>query len=269
MFMKKVVQGDLQYFPCRYGLTRVVFRGPVVDPDYPFIAFFGGSETYGPFVEAPYPLLVSEALGPQAMNLGVKNGGPDVFLRSPDLAQVVAEAQAVVVQTPVVANLSNRFYKVHPFRNDRFLQVTDDFRDILPQMDVTEVHFVGHFWRDLLRIAPQEARLIAREVQTLWVQRMQTLLRNLPSPLYLLWIDGGPVKYPPLTDAMMGDLAQTGAEVIKVRPSQAARVEGASLMIFAPEDSEKAKHSLNTSSHKEVAQAVVAAILETKKAHAV
>ena len=42
--------GALDYFPCRYGRSRVLFRGPRRPLDVPYVAFLGGTETYGRFL---------------------------------------------------------------------------------------------------------------------------------------------------------------------------------------------------------------------------
>ena len=62
--------GALDYFPCRYGRSRVLFRGPKRPLDGPYVAFLGGTETYGRFIETPFPALVEPALGQACINFG-------------------------------------------------------------------------------------------------------------------------------------------------------------------------------------------------------
>jgi len=45
--------------PCRYGYSRLTFRGPEPNLDASYIAFLGTTETVGPFLTRPFPTLVS------------------------------------------------------------------------------------------------------------------------------------------------------------------------------------------------------------------
>ena len=62
--------GALDYFPCRYGMSKLLFRGPHRELDGPFCAVLGGTETYGKFVADPYPALVEQMTGLRMVNLG-------------------------------------------------------------------------------------------------------------------------------------------------------------------------------------------------------
>jgi uncharacterized protein DUF6473 len=55
--------GALDYLPCRYGNSKLLFRGPKRSLDEPYIAFIGGTETYGKFLAKPFPVLVEEEFG--------------------------------------------------------------------------------------------------------------------------------------------------------------------------------------------------------------
>ncbi|MDC1223540.1 DUF6473 family protein [Ascidiaceihabitans sp.] len=38
--------GNLDYLPCRYGTSKLLFRGPRRPLKEPYIAFLSGTETY-------------------------------------------------------------------------------------------------------------------------------------------------------------------------------------------------------------------------------
>ena len=75
MSYEKMGDGDLDYEPCRYGTSRLLFRGPRKELEGDFVAFLGGTETYGKFIPAPYPQLVEDVLGQTCVNLGFVNAG--------------------------------------------------------------------------------------------------------------------------------------------------------------------------------------------------
>ena len=50
-------EAALDYFPCRYGQSKLLFRGPRRRLEGAYVAAIGGTETYGKFVPDPYPAL--------------------------------------------------------------------------------------------------------------------------------------------------------------------------------------------------------------------
>jgi hypothetical protein len=45
----------ISYAPCRYGNSRLFFRGPKKSLEGKYITFIGGTETYGKFIPGPSP----------------------------------------------------------------------------------------------------------------------------------------------------------------------------------------------------------------------
>ena len=132
MLMLDAGAGALDYFPCRYGASKSLFRGPLRDLSRPYVAMLGGSPTFGKYVDHPYPALVERALGLPVANLGGLNAGPDFYLSDPGLMDVAAGAQLAVVQITGAEAVSNPFYSVHGRRNDRFLAATPALRPLTP-----------------------------------------------------------------------------------------------------------------------------------------
>mgnify|MGYP007100961825 CR=1 FL=1 len=97
MTYERIGPAALDYMPCRYGSSKILFRGPRRRLDKPYIAFLGGTETYGKFLAEPYPALVEAGLGRVCVNLGAVNAGADIYLNEPSLLEVIAGAEAVVI----------------------------------------------------------------------------------------------------------------------------------------------------------------------------
>ena len=49
-------RGGLDYRHCRYGTSRLAFRGPEARAESPYVAALGGSATFGKFVAQPWPV---------------------------------------------------------------------------------------------------------------------------------------------------------------------------------------------------------------------
>lgn len=140
---------------CRYGASKLAFRGPKRSLTNEYVAFIGGTETYGKFVSRPFAQAVEAATGVACVNLGQPNAGIDVMLGDPGLARIASGAAAVVLQVPCAANLSNPFYKVHSRRNDRFLRAEPPLCALFTEVDFTEFSFTRHMLMHLRNVSPE------------------------------------------------------------------------------------------------------------------
>ncbi|HMO08578.1 MAG TPA: DUF6473 family protein [Paracoccaceae bacterium] len=259
-------EGPLDYFPCRYGASRHVFRGPARDLALPFVAAMGGTETYGRFIPEPWPALVEAATGFRMVNLGLPHAGPDAFLADPGVMAVVARARAVVLQCPGAANLSNPFYAVHPRRNDRFLRALPPLVQLFPEVDFTHFHFTGHLLATLRGLSPQRFGTLAAGLRATWVARMQALVAAPGVPVVLLWMGDAPPGGErgqdgvAVTAAMLAQVSEGAARRVEVVFSPDALSEGCAGMAFAPMDRPAAEGLPGPAAHREVAAAVTRAL---------
>lgn len=102
-------ESALDYRPCRYGSSRLLFRGPKKILKKPYIAFVGGSETYGKFVASPFPDLVGSETGVAQVNLGCHNAGLDAFLNDDTALSICKRAELTVLQVFGASDISNRY----------------------------------------------------------------------------------------------------------------------------------------------------------------
>lgn len=179
---------SLDFQTCTYGTSRLQFRGPrpAIDGDY--IAFIGGSETFGKFCQRPFPDLVGAALGKPALNLGCLNAGLDVFHDDSAVLEHARRAALRVVQVPGAQNVTNRLYAVHPRRNDRFLKASRALQQLYAEVDFTEFHFTGHLLSALYARDPGRFAVVADELRQAWCGRMASFLARVGGPTVILWI---------------------------------------------------------------------------------
>jgi len=166
----------LDYAPCSYGVSKLVFRGPKKSIDTPYIVALGGTETYGRFVARPFPDLVEDALGTAVLNLGCQNAGIDAFLYDTDILSLAEGAHLTVLQLMGAPNMSNRFYRVHPRRNDRFLGPSEALKGLYRDVDFTDFNFTNHMLSTLNMVSVSRFSLIREELQQAWSARMKLLL---------------------------------------------------------------------------------------------
>ena len=227
---------ELDYSLCRYGTSRLAFRGPRKRLGGSYIAILGGTETFGRYVEDPFPEILEDALGVRCVNFGQPNAGPDVFLRDETVMSACANAALTVMQITGAHNLSNRFYSVHPRRNDRFVNVTQRMRKIYPCVDFTEFHFTRHMLSALEEENRDRFRLVRDEIRRTWVARMNQISARIRTRLVLFWLgdrtpddagdwiaDGEPLF---VTRRMLDSLRGRIADVVELPPVAGSDLAG-------------------------------------------
>ncbi len=180
--------GALDYMPCRYGASKMQFRGPKKELEAPYAAFFGATETYGRFIETPFPELLATRLGHTCVNLGCVNGGVDIYTHETELLNIASRARVTVVQVMGAHNLSNRFYSVHPRRNDRFIGPSALMKTLFRDVDFTDFAFTRHLMTTLQAHSPERFELVINELRAAWIARMRLLLQRIDGPRILLWL---------------------------------------------------------------------------------
>jgi len=263
--------GALEYYPCRYGNSRVLFRGPRKALDTEYIAFLGTTETYGRFVEVPFPELVEQRLHLPCVNFGVVNAGVDLYLQDPAIMELVLESSAKVVQVMGAQNMSNRYYSVHPRRNDRFLKASERLEALYPEVDFTEFHFVRHMLGRLVDTSEDRFSLVVDELRQAWVARMKNVLTQIRGKVVLLWFADQPVPATPkmpletnplfVTRDMIETLRPRVSDVVEVVTSTTAQLEGTRGMVYSDLEACAAAEVQGPMAHEEAADAL-AALLE-------
>ena len=181
-------QQGLIYETCRYGTSRMSFRGPPKPLDRPYVSVLGGSEAYGRFVRRPFPDLLEATLGETVVNLGCMNAGLTIFATDQGIIQIAGAARICVLQVLGAQNMSNRLYSVHPRRNDRFLRASDRMKRLFPDVDFSQINFTGHLLQTLTQAEKEPRELLHGEMRYAWLARMRGLLRAMPCPVVLLWL---------------------------------------------------------------------------------
>ena len=262
--------GDaLEYYPCRYGGGKTVFRGPRKRLDKPFVAFVGGAEFYGRFVEHPVSDLVEDSTDLHTVNFGIVNGGIDAFIHDRALMKTVNLAQVKVVQVFPAHTLSNRFYKVHPRRNDRFLQPTELLQTLYQELDFSDFHFVRHLLTSLRRVSPEKFRLVIEELQTAWTARMRLFMSQLSGQKILFHVHDrtSRVSDPELgpepifiTDDMVADVGKAVDEIVTYDATETRLDTGTRGMIFDPMEEQMAAALFPPACHDGMCEALIPAI---------
>ncbi|WP_319637389.1 DUF6473 family protein [Kangsaoukella pontilimi] len=256
----------IDYRTCRYGASRLRFRGPRRALDGPYVAALGGSETFGKFVDRPFPDLLEDILEEPVANFGVMQAGLTSILDDPDILDLASRARFTIIQVLGAQNMSNRFYSVHPRRNDRFLKASPSLQHLYPKLDFTEFNFTGHLVKTLEAEGGRAFTELVSELKLAWVYRMKSVLDSIRGETLLLWMserrpedttDTTSDADPLFVDRdMLEELLPHAAGLIEAVPSPGARSEGLDTRRFAPGEEAAAQALPGPRFHAEVADAL-------------
>ncbi len=264
MTYENLGEGALDYLPCRYGKSKLLFRGPRRKLEGEYALFLGGTETYGKFIEQPFPALVERQLGLPCVNFGWLNAGVDVFLNDSTVVEAAQAARVTVIQVMGAQNMSNRFYAVHPRRNDRFLKASALMKQVFREVDFTEFHFTRHMLSTLSRLSPERYAMVVDELRAAWLARMEQLLAKVSGKTVLLWLaDHSPDDARPedglgadplfVDREMIERIRPLVTEVVEVSASPKALALGTDGMVFSQMEAPAASEMLGPLVHAEAA----------------
>ncbi|MEM1386286.1 MAG: DUF6473 family protein [Pseudomonadota bacterium] len=261
--------GGLDYAPCSYGTSHLLFRGPQRDLRGKYLAFIGSAETFGTFIREPYPALLEDMLGVPCVNLGLRNAGIDVFLSSPGIIEVASRASMTVIQAMGAVNMSNRLYTVDPRRNHRFIRATKRLKDLYPEVDFREFDLTSQVISRLAGICLDRMQTVRRELQMAWVARMRTLVSEIRGRVVLMWFADRKPYTPGLNTSslcrdpifvdrtmMAAVCTATAAIPLEVVAEQADIEAGREEMVFDAFEAAQAAQRLGPICHGQAAEAL-------------
>lgn len=223
MAVQRIDDPSFDYKLYRFGQMQQVFRGPAPDLGGRYVAFLGGSGTFGRFAERPYADLVGERARLPVANFGAEGAGPGFFLSDAAVMSAASNARVCVIQVMAASALSNRMFTVRPRRNGRLHAVSDLLAGIYPEVDFSRFSYVGGMLRHLAGTTDNRFRLVVNEMRNAWIARTHTLLASIETRTVLFWFsqrapeDEGvdPTDYrhdPNFVDRSMVDSVATGAD---------------------------------------------------------
>ncbi|KJZ19179.1 DUF6473 family protein [Loktanella sp. S4079] len=267
---------ELGYAPCRYGNSKVLFRGPRRRLDQPYMTFIGSTETYGKFIEKPFPALVEKAMRQTCVNFGCVNGGIDAFVNDASVMEICRKAELTVIQLMGANNLSNRFYSVHPRRNDRFLRASTVLQAIYNDVDFSQFAFTRHMLSALHEKSPDRFEIVVNELRQAWIARMRNMLGQTGDRVVLFWFSDEPLndqewsarpgqlQTDPLfiTESMVEELRPLVQDIVVVNPSAQALAAGTQGMFYPSTQEAMATEMMGPQCHKEASITLVRTIRE-------
>jgi hypothetical protein len=162
----------------RQTSAGLLLRGPApqdLDESKYFVCI-GAAQTFGRFCENPYPTLLQEKLGIQALNLGRGGAGPSFFSKdNARLLEYINGASFAVVQVTSARSEGNSLFDsrglgyYYRISDGTGIGCDDAFRELLEENDKARV------------------RKIVAETRHNWVHSFKELLQAIQVPKILFW----------------------------------------------------------------------------------
>ncbi|MEO0356832.1 MAG: DUF6473 family protein [Pseudomonadota bacterium] len=156
-------------------------RDPVVGAG-PVIAALGGAETFGRFMDRPYPDKRADLLGVSVLNLAMLHSGVDSYQHAVSVLDCAHGCAAVVFECPDVRKSSNSYYSVHRSRNDRVIGLHPPFLDMFAGLDMMRVGFVGDLWRRCQRHDPDATGQMMADITASSCKTWSDFVRSFEKP---------------------------------------------------------------------------------------
>ncbi len=172
---------------CQYKQSLQSFRGPKRSFDRPYFACIGGTDTFGQHAVAPYARSLEDIIQKPCINLGILQGGLDAIRLDPAVQDIANRAERVIFHAVGAHAQSNKYYKVHPRRNDRFITALDPLYALYPDVDFTEFTFTKHMLTFLDAHDHVRFQTVRDHLIETWQSRMIELCQALPRKPILLW----------------------------------------------------------------------------------
>lgn len=182
------LNADIEYNAYRFGRSRQRFRGPKPDLSGPYISFIGGSETYGKFVQDPFPSILQNSLDYTCANWGTPGAGPSFFLKDPVVLEACSNSKICVVSVMGAVAMSNRLYSVFKRRNSRVRATSAGLKAMFPNLKLGDYRFAHNMLRHMYRDNPLNFKVLEIELKEAWIARMRELLDEIETTRVLFWI---------------------------------------------------------------------------------
>ena len=155
-----------------------------------YFTTIGAAQTFGRFVDDPFPAQLSRSLGTKAFNLASSAAAPSFFYSNEQILNYVNESKFCVVQVTAARSCGNSRYNNHKTHKNVFQETR--LGEDAPFINENEIY------RDLWKAGRvDEAVQLIDESKATWIQEMNTLLHKIHVPTILLWLSERTPEYEP------------------------------------------------------------------------
>lgn len=172
-----------------------LLRGPKPDVDIEkdeFIVCIGAAQTYGCYVEKPFPKQLSEKYGLPVINLGVAGAGPQFYHKRQKFIDLINKAKLVIVQVMSARSVSNSIYE----------SVRDG--EMLKNRHTGEMKGAEIAWKEIIKNVELDTLNLVEENKRTWLEHYKILSEKIKAPTILFYFSEREADYDISTDSVYG-----------------------------------------------------------------
>jgi len=177
--------------------TELWFRGPAPEDlkEGEYFSAIGAAQTFGCFCPKPYPAMIEERLGMQALNLGYSGAGPSFFLQHPKVLEYVNQSAFCIVQVMSARSVSNSFFE-NPkglaygkrTSDGEIVSAETAYDELLSRMKARYPFEDDWLKRKVMGLFPPSSlRQFVRESRNQWLEDYRALMKEIQVPKILFW----------------------------------------------------------------------------------
>jgi hypothetical protein len=136
----------------------------------------GAAQTFGCYVEKPFPEMLAEKIGFPMLNLGKDGASPKTFSQDENLMNYINNAKFVVLQIMAARGYGNSLVKMAATQ-----------RTVINRADNQELDAFDFYQKLFSRHDPDEVKKVVDETRENWIQDTKKLLSLIKVPTVLLW----------------------------------------------------------------------------------
>ena len=180
------------------GVSVWKFRGPrPVLENKQYFSAIGAAQTLGVLIEKPYPSLLAEELGLQALNLGLGGASPSAYSNDENIIETINQGKFLILQVMRASSEAN----------DRFTPTRQ--LGLVKNRQSGELESLSKAWARILQEEPENAALLVAQSQNSWVKSHLDLFAKIKVPVILFWFS--PRKI---------DVEEPDYQIVLQRPSE-------------------------------------------------
>lgn len=187
MTYQKPDRAFIDYKAYKWGRLNQIYRGPKPKFDDPYIACLGAAQTFGRYVENPFPSQLADILKMPVANLGTAGAGPGFFLRDSMALEAASNAEVCIIQVMSARSLSNRMFQVRPKKNAQLAAVSKALSDLFPHVDFETFSYAHNMLNQIAEEDGEKFIEVERELKTAWVARTRLMLESIQTKKILFW----------------------------------------------------------------------------------
>lgn len=149
-----------------------------------YIVCLGAAQTFGRFVEKPFPQLLSDTLNIPVVNMGHAGAGPSFYSKKMKMIEFINNAQFAIVQVMPGRSMGNSLYE------------TKTGGEMLLRKSDNQKIGASNAWKEILEnYSKEEVEQLVSETRKNWHSEMKELLNSIKIPTILFWFSHRVPKY--------------------------------------------------------------------------